>query len=408
MLILNNYISLHDVIMAAAPNGIIIKAPQFHGITEAQAKTGSSAEDFIGQIENLIGTQAWTNEQAAGHAISYLNGSARTWFFDALKMVEPANRLAALTSFVAFRALFVRYFFAIRTTFDLSVDWTGLKQKDRENIQTFGLRVAASMSKYFELFPMPAPRPARLVEVNEAIHNLFLDFPVDLRQAAIAAHRPGLAALFTRVQLDGAQDGFKGMVDDIILKLLSEGVRDEKMRELIRRHHKMQTPIAALFPLMSDLENAGQRKKDASSAVAVPKLLAISATPDNPLSVDEIALLNEHRRKNGATASAGRGGGGGNARGGRGRGGGGRGGGPPGGGAAAPTPQQPPAQGRSTFPPAPDSAYWTKVCSYCNKYGHLQDICFKKEKDGKRTNAAHPDQVGYLGDQRAENEMGWM
>ena len=393
----------------AAAGGIIIKAPQFHGTDEALAKTGSTAEDFIGQVENLMATQRWTDEQAAGHAISYLNGSARTWFFDALKMVEAAPRLVALTSFTAFRALFVRYFFSIRTTFDLSVDWTGLKQKDRENIQAFGLRVAASMSKYFELFPLPPPRPQRLAEVNDALLALFNDFPVDLRQAAQLAHRTALTALFTRVQLDGAQDGFKGMVDDIILKLLSEGVRDEKMRELIRRHHKIQTPLANLFPLMTDLENSSQRKREASTAVPVPKLMAVAA-PQNPLSADEVALLNEHRRKNqGATANRGAGGGGGG-RGGRGRGNGGRGGQNPGG---PPPPQQQQmqqqaqnAQGRGNFPPAPDAAYWTKVCLYCQKYGHLQDVCYKKKKDSERT--PNPDQVGYLGDQPAENEMGWM
>ena len=78
--------------MAAAAGQIVLKAFSFHGPRESGIKEGISAEDFIGQCENMMVTQGWSDAVAAGHAISYLNGAARFWFFDALKAVKPVTR----------------------------------------------------------------------------------------------------------------------------------------------------------------------------------------------------------------------------------------------------------------------------------------------------------------------------
>ena len=395
--------------MAAAAANIVLKAPSFHGPRESGIKEGITAEDFIGQCENMMITQGWNDQVAAGHAISYLNGAARFWFFDALKAVEPVTRLAAMGSFAAFRALFVRYFFAIRSTFDLSVDWTGLKQKTDENVQTFTLRVAGTMNKYLELFPVPALDPAPVEDLRDALALIFATVHVDDRADVIAAHRAPFLNLINVLRTADKRSGFACMVDDIILKLLSEGVRDEKMRELVRRHHKLQTPLATLIPMMTDLENTGQRRKEAAAG-PTPKLMAISHPPqNNGLSPEEIALVNEHRGKQPPQGgSNGRGRGGGRGGGNRGRG---RGGGEPNGGRGGNS-NATPATSNARNPPAPDSVYWTKICTYCNKYGHLQEVCFKKEKDGKASNGNNPvDQVDYLGGNnngQAGNAMGWM
>ena len=394
--------------MANAGATVITKAPTYHGPMAAAAKIGSTAEDFMSQVENMIATQGWTDVQAAGHAISYLNGAARSWFSDSLKVVETEQRLLAIGSFRVFKALFKKYFFNVRTTFDLSVDWTGLKQQHNEDVQTFGLRVTATMSLYFDLFPPPLPRAVRMQEITNLLQALFLEFDVDVRAGFIAHHQAPLLLAINGMQVDGATDGFRLMIDDIILKLLSEGVRDEKMRELIRRHHKTHTSMADLLPLMTDLERSSHRKRDAASTITVPKLMAIAYDDDSTstLTADEVALLQNHRRKTpgGSTNGGGRGNGrgGANARGGgRGRGavrGGGH------GGDHTPT-SSTPAHGRTSGPPAPDSVYWTKICDYCHKYGHLADVCFKKQKDGKAPQA--PAQVDYLGGGEG-NAMGWM
>ena len=339
-------------------NNIIIKAPMFYGKDDHKSKLGNSPEDFIAQCENLMTTNRWTEPIAAGHAISYLNGAARTWFAEGLMKADPESREAALTSFTVFRDLIKEYFFDVASTYDLSVDWTGLRQKSGERVSDFTFRVLGTMNRYERLFTLPPLKIPRQGAVDLVIDGLCAEIPARqdgthvARDAADARHRPLIVAQAEGHFLDGAVLGRTQVIDDICLKLLSEGVSDTKMRELIRRRHKEGTSIRVLIKLMTDLENAGSKKE--ATPVAVPKMMPI-AGPSAPtqqlqpltLSEDEVAAILAARKSGG-----GRGGRGG----GRGRGG--RGGGRGGGGAPAAGAPPPAAGGGAGRSPEATAAYY--------------------------------------------------
>jgi hypothetical protein len=234
----------------------------------------------------------------------------------------------------------------------------------------------------------------------------------------VANLRPAVRIAAIDFHQTGATAGIRSVLDDITIKLISEGVRDLKQRELIRRQHKLGVALRALFPMMRDLEEASARKE--SNPVPTPKLMPINAeaaemaSPNQQLSAEEIDVINNLRRGGGQAAkggNAGRGGKGGKGgRGGR--------GGPKGGGgngnpqAAPPTNSTPPAAtGR-----VDDATYYSKTCTYCSKYGHLKEVCFKRERDEKNKAAggvsAANGNVSTLQPQQQQqgslNTLGWM
>jgi hypothetical protein len=396
---------------------VIVKAPIFHGKKEAEAKLGCTAEDFIAQVDNLTASNTWSDQVAAGNAISYLNGAARFWWAESLDSIDPAGKTAATTSYAAFSTLFKEWFFSVKDTHDLSVDWTGLKQRGNEPVVDFALRVTGSLGQYRKLFPLP-PRPADTpAAVETGLRAMYLAAGADHRDA-VANLRPAVRTAAIDFHLAGATAGIRSVLDDITIKLISEGVRDLKQRELIRRQHKLGVALRALFPMMRDLEEASARKE--SNPVPTPKLMPINAeaaemaSPNQQLSAEEIDVINNLRRGGGQAAkggNAGRGGKGGKGgRGGR--------GGPKGGGgngnpqAAPPTNSTPPAAtGR-----VDDATYYSKTCTYCSKYGHLKEVCFKRERDEKNKAAggvsAANGNVSTLQPQQQQqgslNTLGWM
>ena len=128
---------------------LITKTPIFAGKEEAAKGNGLTAEDFIAAVENLTATQAWDVTQASAAAISYLNGTARTWFEDVLTLSNPVGQAAARASFVDFKRLFVREYYGLKSTFDLAVDWHNLKQAEKEAVATFSacLRLCQSTAR---------------------------------------------------------------------------------------------------------------------------------------------------------------------------------------------------------------------------------------------------------------------
>jgi hypothetical protein len=359
---------------------IVLKAPLFHGKKEAEAKLGSTAEDFISQVDNLQATSPWTDVEAAGHAISYLNGSARFWWAESLRMVDPAAKAAAARSYVAFKTLFKEWFFSVKNTHDLSVDWAGLKQRGNESVVSFALRVAGALGQYHELFPLP-PRPVDTPTLEPGLDAMVT--AAGDQAAAVAHRRQAVRTAAKDMHQAGAALGIKAMAEDMVMKLIAEGVRDPKQRELVRRQHKLELPLRTLIPMMRDLEEVSAKKE--ATAIPIPKLMPINlgateaADPHQQLSAEEIDVINNLRRgKPGPGAR----GGGAAGRGGRGGGRGGR-GGPRGGGGDPPEPPRPPPAGRMD-----DATYYAKLCTYCSKNGHLKEVCFRKASDEKKAAAA--------------------
>ena len=357
--------------MAANAGGIIITAPAFHGKAEDKG-TGTTPEDFIAQVENLRATHGWDNATTARNAVAYLHGQARLWFSSSLLMMDRAAHAAAGQDFRLFKREFVDNYYDVKSAFDLSVDWHGLKQKDRETARVFAARVLAALNDYTTMFARPAmDRPA-----VEAIYIA----SENIRTAQIAA---GLAGAVPRAFYDALElaaermfeintaNAISAVTGDIAVKIISEGVRSTKMRELIRRLHKMRTTVRLMLEHMTDLENADG--KTAPTVNATPKGLSnakIHAVQDNveeedALSQEEIALITTLRNGRGGARGRGvRGAPRGAPRGNN------RGRGAPGG---APVPAQQQQQGKS-------EDYYSKLCTYCHKYGHLATACWSKQK----------------------------
>jgi hypothetical protein len=250
-----------------------------------------------------------------------------------------------------------------------------------------------------------------------------LAVPQDQR-AALAGPRAVVMTAVTAYWGVAATAGSRSIADDMCLKLISEGVRDPKQCELVRRQHKLNVALRLILPMMNDLESATVKK--VPQQFPVPKLAAIDheENEDDPqqLTQDELALINNRRKQQASGAAAPKGGGGGRGGGGGGHRGGARGGhgGGRGGGAAVNTRlfHDPAALPGSAAAPKDGirdpAAYYSKLCTYCSKHGHLVDVCYKKKKDEQRSSngnggnggTAH-DGVNSITPSAALNGLGW-
>jgi hypothetical protein len=364
----------------ANAGGIIIHAPVFFGKGDKQ---GSSPEDFIAQVENLRDTQAWGEPETAKAAITYLNGDARSWFFDALTMECKVDRDFAKTNYTAFRVLFVQEYFALKTTFDLTVDWHNLKQMDKEPVGGFANRVSIAMSRYSSLFTLPGQRAVTQTAILASAAAVLQRIPAaDNQRVNAAPDMLAAANLYGTTHNNAAEDTRDALFTDLGIKLLAAGVRDPKMRELVSRQHKLGTPYRQLKVLMNDLEATHINKKE--PAVPPPPNLngngngngngkRNGASKFNEVSdytgaetqeeIDAVLAIRA-KAKAGGQGGRGRGGGRGANRGGQTR-----------GGTAAR------GGGHAPTTPATQGDWASRahlVCTYCTRNGHTEDTCFQK------------------------------
>jgi Retrotransposon gag protein len=238
---------------------MITQTPAFYGKGSDQ-KGGLTPEDFISRVDDLQRTNNWGDDAAAHHVQTYLNGPAREWFTQILWSTQRADYTRALASYEAFKEVFVPYYFSVTSTFDLSSDWHNLKQNQGEDVQAFYGRVVTAIAKWHRLFDrtdepdqefLAAFVAARDNMENRGNQGANADAP---RVRDVDVNALNLAC--TRANANLADKYVQRVADDLTYKVLANGVRSDKIRELVRRRHKLRdTPLYVLLGQIVDLEN---------------------------------------------------------------------------------------------------------------------------------------------------------
>jgi flagellar motility protein MotE (MotC chaperone) len=248
---------------------MLIQTPAFYG-KGTDAQTGLSPEDYISRLDDLQRTNNWTDAEAAGHATSYLNGAARAWFYKVLWGEDEDEFDRAAGSYDAFKALFKPHYFTVTSTYDLSSDWHNLKQEGSETISQFYERVFGAISEWQRLFTRwDAPRKqVALNDVTAAIttvvNNGNAGLGADDGPRITAAHTNALATANTRAYMAVSDGCFREIAADLTFKVIANGVKHDKIRELVRRRHKARdTTLPALLQQMKDLENTIKAGREA-------------------------------------------------------------------------------------------------------------------------------------------------
>lgn len=242
-------------------NNVILKEPLFYGKSDfAQAKRGVKAEDFIDRVEHFQRTSnpVWTDAVAVGHAISYLRDGAAQWFNKSLRVLAPADHARASNSFLAFKALFIRNFFEVKSVEDLGVDWHNLKQLERETVREFANRTFGVLAEYqLHVRHRPARQPI-LDAVRDASDAIRAAAGAQLvPQGLMQAQADAVAALHEAA----AEDHISLMIQDFGKKLVADGVRAPKVREVVLRESRRETDMMTIVDLMEQAEQALSRRE---------------------------------------------------------------------------------------------------------------------------------------------------
>ena len=309
----------------AAPLGILQAEPLYFG--QEHPTKGISADDFVRRMDAFAVANAnLAGPVLAGTAAGFLRDEAADWFQHGLPATEPADHALALTGWQEFRRVFRQAFCSVTSSADLSATWN-MKQSATERSDTFALKVCAAMHKYRELLPVePQVAAADFAAINLARNDLANANNQGAVDAAAAALDQAVRALLL-ISNGRLADAILG---DLARKLVADGVRSGKLREMVRKEERQGTQIGAIVRLLREAErnNTAVRAGDAAQPKPPPpnRSAAVKDGQDEPNT--SAAQQQQQKQQNGNNNNSkrgrgrGRGGGrgGGQSRGGQGRG----------------------------------------------------------------------------------------
>ena len=291
-------------------NHLLYQEPLFYGGKTPQ--NGLSAEDFIARVDNLQRSHTWNDAVAAANAITYLRGDAADYFTTGLRSRNRATWEAARGGYIAFRRHFVHMYFKISSTGDLSIDHANLRQTDKEDALTFAGRVSSALGKMEELVHTDAP-PHDSVAALAAILDVVINrLPQNV--AATNQERAAIAAGIQTLHRDGQIYGHRKMIDLSILRTMADGIRNPKLKEVVRAAERSRKSVDDTFDIIQEAERT-MSKRD----LAVPaqpsrgsgyngnraRVAAVSVSEDEDDSADaDVAPIHAKKQKSKKKASA--------------------------------------------------------------------------------------------------------
>ena len=287
-----------------AQNGIILQEPIFYGPNTPNAL---SAEDFITRVDSYARTQNWTDQVAATHARMYLRGGPAEHFLEGLQSIDEDEFARCAASYVAFRRHFIQLYFKVSSTGDLSVDYTNLRQANDEDAHTFALRVAAVINRYAKLVNTGDPKPIHVQEFSAP-------FDVVIARLAPAAaptpeERQAMAAAVHLLHERGQHDGHRRILNAHIIKTIADGLKSQKLRELVRGAERDGRTLAAICVAIQTAERNLSKKELATLAPTANhrtngnnsnrgRVAAVSVSDDEDDSADvEVAPIHSKKLK---------------------------------------------------------------------------------------------------------------
>lgn len=225
----------------------------FYGevLAPGQTRRGLSAEEYKARIVQMRTTLNWNEATTVGYAIGHLRDEAFNWFEKGLKLRRPALRAQAMGNPAAnvpgdlavFWQLFEAEWFSIVSLSDVSNEWSQLHRADGESPMLFFRRVERAMSELVDVMPRAdlavtaaevAAIQAAIGAAGDALHTAGGGPAGHAAQAVVTARAlvtTSLDAYVVRIlELQTA-----AVVSQVTAKVLAAGVRNQKIRELIRK-----------------------------------------------------------------------------------------------------------------------------------------------------------------------------
>jgi hypothetical protein len=250
---------------------LMTSEPLFYGETPYNKK-GIKAEDFITRLDSWATTQEWTQEVKTAAAVGYMRDDAAAYF----QFILQCQDVAAFTeikdgNYATFERIFKKQYFTVRTTMDLSADWSKMKQRPTEKAYQFAGRVGGIMVQYSSLLPaMPLS-----VERHERIHETLDGNPDALRAMWVA---------IDAVIEEQTREAQEAAYYDLGFKILATGMKSQSLIAKVRAQERAGLEYGLIMDFLEKEEaNMGEGAKPMDNAPAK------SHIPDVSGKVNEIA-----------------------------------------------------------------------------------------------------------------------
>jgi len=285
-----------------ANNGatLVSTEPIFHG--DLPYRRGTLAEDFIPRVNNWGTANGWTAVQKTAHCQNFLRDGAAHYFNYTLECQSPDDFAAIKddNNWDVFERVFKKKYFTIRTTMDLSADWSKMRQSQGETACNFAGRVGGLMIQYSNLLP-----PVALVQADLDP----LADPIDATQATQNQARVLMAAIEALVtaQYKKAQ---RNAYYDLGYKILATGMKNPTLVAKVRAQERAGKPFGDIMDFLEHEEaNMGTAAKPAdneppkSHIAGGNKVAEVSAEDNGEVDEDgltysdHIAAINQKFRK---------------------------------------------------------------------------------------------------------------
>jgi hypothetical protein len=270
--------------MAVPGNNLMQVEPNFYGDEETTTTQGCTAEDFLTRVMGFKDANNWTNAQTVKNAISFLRVKAHYYITETLATYNPEeHELIKGGCLKTFTQVFKEHYFKIKAVTDLSSDWAQLKQRERESPASFADRVVGTLSEYNRLLADEgelealdqAQRDAMNAIIRAALHSVSADeIPDGLMDNLVVA-------------MKNIRDGYKELgrstlVKNLIYKVLSNGLRQKNMQELVRKEEYKKTGLQDIVKLLTQMHQAGTKMENAPIKNSIPNAGRVSEVSEVP------------------------------------------------------------------------------------------------------------------------------
>lgn len=239
--------------MALVPSTMLSNEPLFYG---GDLSKGMTPEDFITRMEALRLTNNWNDAAAAAQAIGFLRGPASEWFNQGLpNMMQDKYRLA-LRAYTHFKEAFQVQYFKVRSSADVTTDWSNLRQLPSEKAMDFLARVAGALFNYrthIGTEDEPADDRALLVDaINEGVRLVQDDEEYEMPNAIANPIKDAITAH----AISNQKIGHHLVIRDLIIKLVANGLRHKALADLVRKEERKGSNMETIMTALGDADRA--------------------------------------------------------------------------------------------------------------------------------------------------------
>ena len=274
--------------MAAAT--LVSTEPIFHG--DRPYRRGTSAEDFLPRVNRWGTANNWTAVQKTANCLNFLRDNAAQFFNYTLECQDPESYAAIkdANNWDVFERVFKEKYYTVRTTMDLSADWSKMRQTQAETASEFAGRIGGLMIQYANLLPAVALVQADLDPLTD---------PIDATGATGPQTRAIIGAIEALVvtQYRKAQ---RTAYYDLAYKILATGMKNQTLVAKVRAQERQGKPYGQIIKYLENEEaNMGAAAKPADneppkSHIAGSNKVAEVATDDNGEVDDEGMTYSDH------------------------------------------------------------------------------------------------------------------